>query len=247
MSRIVAILAVRMGSKRLYGKPLQKIEGKTIVGHLIDILKCIPEIESVILATSDKKENQVFVEFSEKNNLFCYVDKGYDEEDVLGRLVRASETVKADIVIRATSEEPIKYNNISEVIQHHIKTGADLTYTRLLPSGTSVEVISYNAMKKAYEMDDKYHSPLVSLCMFEHPKEFKIEKLTPPKELQRPDINLDVDTEENLFALKEIFKNVKRDKNGFINVRDALDFLEKQPHLVKMLVSGRKSEMRIWE
>lgn len=247
LPKIVAILAVRMGSKRLYGKPLQLIEGKPIVGHLIDILKSVSEIDCIILATSDKKENQVLIEYAEKNCLYCYVDKGYDEEDVLGRLIRAGESQNTDIVIRATSEEPIKYDNISEVIQHHIRTKSDLTYTRLLPSGTSVEVINFSAMKKAYDVDKKYHSPLVTLCMLEHPKLFKIEVLTPPKKLQRSDISLDIDTEENLFATKEIFKHVKKDENGFIHVEDALDFLKNRNDLIEMLNSGRKTEQRIWE
>lgn len=244
---VIAIIAVRMGSKRLYGKPLCLIEGKPIIGHLIDILKKVPEINSIVLATSDKEENKIFVEYAKKTRLFCYVDVNYDEEDVLGRLIRAAQILKADHVVRATSEGPIKYHNISEAVKHHLETGADLTFAEKLPGGTNVEVLSLSAMKKAYAFNDKYHCEAVSLCMFEHPEMFKIEILTPPKDIQKPEIELDVDTNDNLLAIREIFKNVKKDKNGFVKVEDTLNFLERRPHLIKMLMSGRKPIGRIWE
>jgi spore coat polysaccharide biosynthesis protein SpsF len=245
---ISAIIAVRMRSKRLYGKPLCLIEGKPIVGHLIDIFRKVPEISSVVLATSSNEENKIFVDYVRQNGLFCYVDVSHNEEDVLGRLIRAANVVKAEHIVRATSEGAIRYHNIGEVIRHHLETDADLTFTEKLPGGTNVEVLSLSSMKKAYKLDDKYHCAMVSLCMCEHPEMFKIEVLTPPKEVQRPELDLDVDTEGNLFAVKEIFRNVNRDENGFVRVEDALAFLEKQPHLIKMLMDGRKvAEGRIWE
>jgi len=248
MPNIAAIIAVRMRSERLYGKPLMLIEGKPIVGHLIDILRKIPEINNIVLAISGKKENQIFVDYAKQNNLTYYVDVNHDEEDVLGRLIRTADKIKADHVVRATSEGPIRYHNISKVIQHHLKTKADLTFTEKLPGGTNVELLSVSALKKAYEYDAKYHCAMVSLCMFEHPELFKIEIITPPKKLQRSELDLDVDTEDNLFAIKEIFRNINKDKNGFIKVEDALEFLEKQPHLVKLLTEGRKkAEGRIWQ
>jgi len=242
-----AIIAVRMASTRLYGKPLALIEGKPILGHLIDIFRKVPEINSILLATSDKKENQIFVGYAKKNGLPCYVDVGHDEEDVLGRLVRAADQVKAEHVVRATSEGPIRYHNIGDAIRHHIKTGADLTFTEKLPGGANVEVIRLSAMKKAYELDKKYHCAMVTLCMNEHPELFKIEIITPPKEVQRPELDLDVDTESNLLAVREIFKDAERDKNGFVKVESAIALVDKRPHLKKMLADGRKAfEGRIW-
>jgi len=80
-----------------------------------------------------------------------------------------------------------------------------------------------------------------------HPEMFKIEVITPPKEVQRPELDLDVDTESNLFAVREIFRNAERDKNGFVEVEGAIALVDKHPHLKKMLANGRKAfEGRIW-
>ena len=101
MSKISAILAVRMGSKRLYGKPLCRIEGKPIVGHLIEILRKVPEIDSIVLATSDKDENKIFIEYAKENRLFCYVDVGHDEEDVLEKCLESLrlQTIRPLLVV----------------------------------------------------------------------------------------------------------------------------------------------------
>lgn len=247
LSKVAAIIAVRMASKRLYGKPLATVEGKPILTHLVNIFKKVPEIDSIMLAISGEKENRVFVDYAKENELPYYVDAGHDDEDVLGRLIRAAEMITAEHVVRATSEGPIRYNNISEVVKHHIKTGADLTFTEKLPGGTNAEIIHLSAMKKAYELDRKYHCAMVTLCMNEHPEMFKIETITPPKIVQRPELDLDVDTESNLMAVKEIFKKAERDKNGFVKVESAIALVDKYPHLKKMLADGRKAfEGRIW-
>jgi spore coat polysaccharide biosynthesis protein SpsF len=244
----VAIIAVRIASKRLYGKPLATVEDKPILTHLVNIFKKVPEIDSIMLAISGEKENQVFVDYAKENGLPYYVDVEHDEEDVLGRLIRAAERIKAEHVVRATSEGPIKYHNISEVIKYHIKTGADLTFTEKLPGGTNVEVIRLSAMRKAYEFDKKYHCAIATLCMYEHPEMFKIKKITPPKNTQKPELDLDVDTESNLLAVREIFKKAERDENGFVMVESAIALVDKHPHLKKMLADGRKAfEGRIWE
>ena len=246
MSKICAILAVRMDSKRLYGKPLCKIQGKPIVGHLIDIFRKVSEIDDIILATSEKEENKIFADYSNENNMLCYVDRGYDEEDVLGRLIRAADNFQVDQVVRATSEQPIQYDNISKVIKHHLKYNADITFTEKLPIGTNFEIIKLDAMKKAYSFDKKYHCASVSLCMYEHPELFKIEIITPPKKIQRPEIPLDVDTPKNLSALRAIFRDVDKDKNGFVRLEDAIDYVDKNPKILQMLLDGTKSGSRIW-
>lgn len=244
---VVAIIAVRMSSTRLHAKCLARIEGKPIVGHLIDIFRKVPEIDSVVLATSGKKENLGFVGYAKKLGLYCYVDKGHDEEDVLGRTIRAADIVGADQIVRGTSEGPIRMQNIGEVIKRHLKTGSDLTFIEKLPGGTNVEIVSLDALKRGYAMGKRYHCSAITKSMFENPKKFKIDIITPPKKFQRPELDLDVDTPVNLFAVREIFENVKRDKNGFIDVEATLDYLADKPLLVKMLQEGRNPvEGRIW-
>jgi len=67
--KIDAILAARMHSERMYGKPMKIIENKPIIEHVVDRLSTSQMIDDVILAISEKEENQVFVDFANKNRL----------------------------------------------------------------------------------------------------------------------------------------------------------------------------------
>ena len=247
MPNISATIAVRMASKRLYGKPMALIGGRPCVEHVINRIKKIDSINSVILATTKSKENEIFVEYSKKNNLPFFVYDG-DEENVLGRLISAAESVKAEHVVRVTSDCPLIYIEEAEkLINHHLKTNADLTFIEKLPLGGIVEVIKVNAMKKAYNNYGKrYHCTMVSLSMKEKPKEFKVEILTPPKELQRMDIRLTVDTKEDLYVMNEIYKNLSK-QNQLIKVKDAIKFLDNNPKLLKLnKKTPYKKDTRIW-
>ena len=51
--RIAAIVEARMTSSRLPGKHLLKVLGKPILSYLIDRLKTVESIDSIIIATTN--------------------------------------------------------------------------------------------------------------------------------------------------------------------------------------------------
>jgi spore coat polysaccharide biosynthesis protein SpsF len=248
MTEIGAIIAARMGSKRLYGKPLVKINGEPILTHLLRALQRSKLIEKYIIATSDKKENTIFVDYAIKHNINYYVDKGYNEEDVLGRLIRAAKLYDIDPIIRITSEAPIIYNNTDEVITTHINKNADLTYTTKLPTGTAIEVLNLKTLEYIYNKDEKYHCAAVTAYIAKHPKEFNIVKIKPPRKVRKPNIGLDVDTIMNRCAIEEIFKYTIKDEYGCVLVENALKYIKKYIYLPLFLEYGRKKdEWRIFK
>jgi spore coat polysaccharide biosynthesis protein SpsF len=244
----VAIISVRMGSSRLYGKSMKLIGDKPVVGHLVERVQSINEIESVILATSNKSENKVFQEYANQIGIRCFVDRDGDEEDVLGRLLRAGEEVQAKHIARYTGDCPFVYlENLSKVIHHHLDTGADLTFTEKMPLGTFSEIISISAMKKAYyDYGPRYHNPMVTMCMKENPADFKIEILTPPKELQRPELRVTVDTQSDLEIMNIIYEKLHK-PDRLLKLIDIIKFLDSNPELRQKNMSvPYKADTRIW-
>lgn len=249
MPNVVAIIAVRMGSSRLYGKSMKLIGDKPVVGHLIERLQSINEIESVMLATSNKIENRVFQEYANQIGIRCFVDWHGDEEDVLGRLLRAGEEVEAKHIVRCTGDCLLIYlENLDQVIRHHLDTGADLTFTEKMPLGAFSEIISLSAMRKAYyDYGPKYHNPMVTLCMKDNPTDFKIEILTPPKELQRPELRVTVDVQSDLEIMRIIFNKLQK-PGRLIRLIDVIKFLDSNPELRQKNMSvPYKADTRIWE
>ena len=203
-ARIYASLACRAQSVRLYAKPLQLIGDRPILRHLIDRLSQVKGIDGMVLAISKGSENLVFVDLAKEWGLPYVIG---DQHDVLGRHIQAAHSVKADIIVRVTTENPfVHQDNIDDLIEHHLNAGADLTVGELLPDGAYAEVINVSALERAHRYgEDRHRSELCTLFIFENPDVFKIERIPAPDELARPDIRLTIDTPEDLMVARAVY------------------------------------------
>jgi spore coat polysaccharide biosynthesis protein SpsF len=243
--RINAIIAARMYSQRMYGKPMKKLEGKPIIEHVIDRLNKCQMIDDIILAISENEENGIFVEFADRKGLKYIIG---DENDVLERIFKAALENKTDLIVRVTSENPLIYvEEVDKLIKFHIDNKCDFTYLDNLPIGCIIEVISFEALKKSYELgSNKHHSELVTLYINEHPESFNIMPLDVPKQLQRPDYRLTVDTHSDLELMKIIYKNFYR-KDSIIKLKEVIEFLDAKPDLLEINKDVPKGDSRIWD
>ena len=78
------IIQSRMGSSRLPGKVLKKLNDKTVLGHMIDRLKKSTIIDDIIICTTSNSEDDLIVNFCEKNQVKFY--RG-SENNVLSRFI----------------------------------------------------------------------------------------------------------------------------------------------------------------
>ena len=60
--RVVAIVQARMGSSRLPGKVMLKLENHSILEHIINFLKFSKLIDKIVIATTTMPEDDVIVE-----------------------------------------------------------------------------------------------------------------------------------------------------------------------------------------
>lgn len=243
--KIDVIIAVRMHSQRMYGKPMKKLENKPIVEHVIDRLNTSQMIDEIVLAISEKKENRVFIDFANEKKLKFFLG---DEEDVLDRIYKAAKKNGSNHIVRVTSENPLIYvEEIDKLIKTHIDNESDFTYFDKLPIGCIVEVISFEALKKSHKLGgEKHHSELVTLFIKEHPEMFKIKPIEVPEPLQRPEYRLTVDTPDDLKLMRIIYKNFYR-KDFVVTLREVIEFLDNNPELLKINKQVPKGFSRIWE
>lgn len=243
--KVIAIVAARMGSKRMYGKPLKLVEGKSIIEHVIDRLKTARLIDEMVIATSPKEENKVFIELAQKIGVEHFVG---DEEDVLDRYVQCAKKFKADHVIRATSENPLIYvEGLDELIKNHVESRSDFTHMEGLPLGCDIEIISATALYTSHKLgQEKHHSELVSLFIFENQQIFKITKVKPKAELQRSTYRLTVDTEKDLELIGKIYSELHRE-GEIVKLEDVVRLLDENPELLKINLDIPAGTSRIWQ
>ena len=109
--KLVCVLACRNQGSRLYGKPLQNLDIKKrikVIDFLINRIKKIKSINSIVLAISDTIDNQEYINISKRHSLKFVIG---DEIDVLNRLILGGKKLNATDVFRVTSESPFTYND----------------------------------------------------------------------------------------------------------------------------------------
>ena len=206
-NKVAAVIACRVESGRLFGKPIQNIANFTILDFLINQLKTSTQISEIVLAISENHGNEVFIDFAKKNGLKFVIG---DDKDVLQRLIKGAELINANIIFRVTSENPFIYwEGIDTLIKNHIKGKFDFSFVDKVPIGSGYEIINLQALEKSHKLGGKRHrSELCSLYIYENQKNFSIQRFNPPSKLQRPDIRLTVDTPEDLLVARKIYENL---------------------------------------
>ena len=132
---IAVFVPCRLKSTRYPNKGISEIHGITAIERTLINAQAIKGVDKVILATSTAVEDDRL--------LCCNLDGKIEvvrgsEDDVLARIIPFIEKNKPDHIIRVTGDCPLVSSELAELlIQSHIETGADLTYT---PSKTALGI-----------------------------------------------------------------------------------------------------------
>jgi spore coat polysaccharide biosynthesis protein SpsF len=150
--KIIVITQARTGSTRFPNKIMNRIEGKTLLSIHVNRIKKSKKINSLIVATTNKKDDDI-IEL-EANNLDVHCYRG-DENDVLDRFYKAAKPHNPDYVVRLTSDCPLIDSHLmDEIIEATINSNVDYCSNTLIesyPDGQDVEVFTFSSLKKAWE------------------------------------------------------------------------------------------------
>ncbi len=227
--KIVAALACRSNSSRLYGKPLQILGNLNVLEYIIKRLKEQSKIDNIVLAISEHVGNEAYAPVAKKNGIDYLFG---DDLDVTGRLIKAAEMVNADCIFRITTESPFcYYEGINDAVTSHQATGADYTTYAKLPDGVTFELISLRALKISHNVHNStpYRNEMVSLFIMEEPALFKFNILAIDKKWERPDYRLTIDYPEDLILCRKIISHFGEEKP--IDYKDLMVFLDNSPEL----------------
>ncbi len=232
--KTVILIAVRLHSKRLPGKALLKLGGKTLLEHLIDRMSLTKESDDLVICTSVHKDDRRIVELAKTIGIKWFAGS---EDDVLDRFILAAEREGAKTVVRVTGDNPLTAPEIiDKMIRFHRKEGAEYTYTEDSPRGTRCEVLELNAMKKAHELaEDPSQTEYMSLY-FRQPDFFRISKFSiHDSKLKRPHYRLTIDMPEDFKVLKIVYNALYDHREmRFPSLSRIIEFLDDNPDIVAM-------------
>lgn len=232
--KVVCIVQARVGSSRLPGKVLKEICGKTVLEHDINILRLVPNIDEIIIATTIEHEDLQIV--NEANRLNVKYFRG-SKRDVLSRYYYAAKENNADVVIRITSDCPcLDHEIIKEMVDLFIKRNkqANIQYVnntieRTFPRGYDVEIFSFEILEEAFNNAKKdYEREHVTPYLYDENNNIKMEFYKNDKDYSN--YRLTLDTEEDFRVISKIYNKLFVNQEYFL-LKDVVKFLENNPEI----------------
>jgi spore coat polysaccharide biosynthesis protein SpsF len=230
--KIVAIVQARTGSTRLPGKVLQDIRGETMLARVVERLGRAHLINEVLIATTELTADDAIV--SECRKCSVQVSRG-DEKDVLDRYFRAAQLVKAEIVVRITSDCPLIDPEITDkTVAAFLEAYPDYASNvlqRTYPRGLDTEVMSIAALERAWRQAQRpYEREHVTPYIYEHPDDFNLLSVTGEQDYSSH--RWTVDTLEDLEFVRAIYQRFALE--AAFSWRDVLDLLAREPQLLEL-------------
>ena len=228
---IGCIIQARMGSSRLPGKIMKKINGDTpMLKFQLDQLEFSKNIDQIIIATTTLEPDNLIVDFCKKNNLECF--RG-ESKDVLDRYYRCAKKFKLSIIVRITSDNPLIDPNIVDyVISRFVDSDCDYMSTDFskYPLGFTVEVFNFQSIARAWkEAKLPSEHEHVTPFLYKNPDKFKIERITREKDLSH--IRCTVDTEYDFQLIEKIISQIETRPIYLDNI---LELFSENPDLLEI-------------
>ena len=224
------IIQARMGSTRLPGKVLMKLDKQnTVLDYVIQQLKHCKNIEKIIIATTSLKEDDVIETFAKNNNILYFRGNSLD---VLDRYYQCAKLYNLTIIIRITADNPLIDPNIVEKVLTEFKLHSydyvSNVVVRSFPYGTETEVFSFDALEKGWNNakndNEREH---VTPYFYNNPKKFKVHNVQHQNDLSL--FRWTVDQIEDFTLVKNIISKI--DKRPIL-MDDIMSLLTKEPDLL---------------
>ncbi len=232
------LITARLKSERLKKKLTLKIKGKTILDHLIDRIKLSKKISKIIICTSDQNQDKELEIIAQKNNVDFF--SGH-KDDVIQRLFDASQKYSLDYVLNITGDCPfVDPYYADKIVDHYLKTNADLIRQFDLPHGVFCYGIKISALKKILEIKDTSHTEVWGKY-FTDTGYFYVSDLKVNKKLhRRPDLRMTLDYKQDFIFFKRVFDKLYN-KNKVFSLTDIINLLNKEKDIID--INSKYSEL----
>ena len=207
MARVIAIVPLRADSRRLPNKHLRLLAGRPLIETLAARLGQARRLDRIVLATTQRSCDDGLEAAAAELGLPCPRGAG---DEVLGRCAAAARAEAADLVVQANGDSPLlSAEVIDSALDQIVLQDADCVtgkngYTGL-PIGLGAEVLTAGALARLdREVTAAEHRESITGAVFQQDSRFAWAPAITPLEWRAPELDLCVDTAEDLARLEAI-------------------------------------------
>jgi len=224
--KVVLVIQARMSSTRLPGKSLMDLAGRPLVGRVLERVKRCKSMDEIVLATPDSVSDDALAELAGIYGVSLF--RG-SENDLVDRYYQAARKHNARYVCRLPADNPVpEPEEMDRMVAAHIESGLEFSSNLLqvfgngYPDGIGVEVYNFDTLEKVWEeCDDLEKREHVQLNYFDYTSQqsvdsrFRIGTVQCPKNFRRPELILDVNTQEQYEFMRQLYEYLYPKKPEF--------------------------------
>lgn len=242
--RIVATIEARMQSTRLPGKVLKEVQGKPLLELMIERVRRARRVDDIVIATTDHPSCDPIMTLAGRIGVRCY--RG-SEDDVLGRVLQAAASAKADVIVELTGDCPlIDPSVIDLIVGVYCASGVDYcanVLERTYPAGMETQVFAYRILEEVSRLtqdpSDREH---VSLYIYTHPERFSLKNVESGLPAGLADWRLVVDVPEDFELIRRVYEALYT-LNPEFTLDDIRDLFAKHPDWLEINSRFRKKAL----
>lgn len=246
--RLVLIVQARMGSARLPGKSMMDLAGKPLVGRILERVKRCQRIDEIVLAIPDTSPNGVLGDLGKAYGVTVFAGS---ENDLLERYYQAALASGADVVGRLPADNATpEPSEIDRIIDHYLSLGRRGFSSNLsvindsgYPDGIGAEIFDFSLLAEARERNPSPNQrEHVHLNFFDYGTQKAVDEIwcpistvSCPVEFRRPDLVLDVNTQEQYEFMIQLYENLYI-KNPQFHITDIIRWYDEvyKPRLSRL-------------
>lgn len=237
--KVVGVVQARLGSTRLPRKVLADIFGKTMLTHVVERLSAARTVDMVMVAAPP--QDAEILRGVVGRNVVCAPT--CPEDDLVARHAAVARAYSADAIVRVPSDNPcVDPEQVDRMVQHYLAHPSDEhLFSNIQPlsrnkyaDGFGCEVYSRKLLEW---MDANLPVPFTGQKKRgvpgpgdrEHPHRHfirvgKVRTIVAPPDARDMMLRFDVNTEEDLAFVRDVFRNLWRSHRHF-TMREAIDFV----------------------
>ena len=221
-----------MRSKRLPGKVMRRILGRSMLELMIERLRRVSLIDEIVVATTSDPSCQPIADLASQVGVSCY--RG-SENDVLDRVLQAARSVRADVIVETTGDCPVidpeVVDRVIKVYQSGRVDYCSNILERTYPRGMDTQVFSVAVLEEVSRLtDDPVDHEHVSLYIYNHPEIFRLLNVRSNLPPAAAELRLTVDTFEDFELITQIYERLHSVKPAF-GLSDILTLFGSEPQL----------------
>ena len=222
-------ITVRTASTRLPQKCLRMIGDQMAIELVIRRAQRCRKAHEIILCTTMLSADNVLEDIARDNGILCY--RG-SVEDKLMRWSKAARKYEVDFFVTMDGDDLLCDPELVDLaFSQYSREDADFIEAPNVPCGAFTYGIKTKALNRVCDMKGTNDTEMITKY-FKDTGVFKVQNLeNVPGELQRPEIRLTLDYEEDLSLFRNIFGYFGNDE---FSLRDAIRYLDEYPEVMQL-------------